>query len=256
MKMQTSKPNYLPRGEKLFEGEYREVMPAIIEAGLVPASPSWVMEQRNKSAGTNNQDSLWNIYWDTDCGLAGDSKKVYLFPHSKELRKITPDTKLTGSGIANSDISKAVIYSRADLKLNETLTEEEARKHPIWQELAGSQKRLDSYVENAFRLGKDKFNYDKMMGVYAPDDEVQRAVVLLWLNNRSNANGDRFLGNFNARLVGVRSGVREAHAPAKQAAQKNPVSELEKICRKAGITSTDELRNALKLYNAAKKLNI
>ncbi|MEK6886559.1 MAG: hypothetical protein AABW88_01885, partial [Nanoarchaeota archaeon] len=111
---------------------------------------------------------------------------------------------------------------RKDLKLNERLTEKEARSHPLWNALAENKRRLDSYVQNTFKLGKDKFNYAEMMGFYVPNDSkpILRAVVLYRLGNRSLAYGDRSLDNYNARLVGVRSS-----ASAVSASTKNP-SEL------------------------------
>ena len=219
--MQREQAPYFREGAQLYKGRYVEVMPVLLGDGLTPVSPSDVMQARNNAAGTQNQDSMWNIYFDTDFGLAANSKKVYLSPHSKGLRKLTPDTKLKDYGVELSSVSGAKVFKKGDLKLNTRLTEKEARSHPLWKALAGNQALLDSYVQNAFKLGKDKFNYDEMMGFYVPNDSkpVLRAVVLDGLGNGSYAGGDGNLGDDDARLVGVRSNVSSEAANAKNSSQ-------------------------------------
>ena len=212
--MQTTETPYFRDGSKLYQGRYIDVMPALLKDRLTPISPASVMDARNKAVGTGNQDSLWNIYYDTDFGLAADSKKVYLFPHSKELRKVSAETELIANGIQIKNTSGAKVFKRKDLKLNERLTEKEARSHPLWDAIAENKGRLDSYVQNTFKLGKDKFNYAEMMGFYVPNDSkpILRAVVLDRLYNWSYAGGSRDLVNGDARLVGVRSSASAVSA--------------------------------------------
>lgn len=195
---------------QLFEGRYIDVMPALLKAGLNPVSPALMMDKRNESSDPKNE--LWTNYWDTDFGLAADSENVYLFPHSKQLRKLTPKTKLKDHGIVLKTVKGARALKRNDLILNERLTEKQAREHPGWLELAdGNQARLDIYVENTFRLGNE-YKFDKMMALYVPQDKkpIERALVLGRLSGRSFADGERDLGDDFARLVGGTWKVCEA----------------------------------------------
>jgi hypothetical protein len=208
--MQTTSPSYL-KGAVLHQGQYREAMPALLKAGLTPASPSFVMDRRNEHADAEHE--LWSDYFDTDFGLASDSNRVYFAPHSKALRKLTPETRLTANGVQIRSTSGLQPIKRKDMILGRPLTEKEARQHQGWLALAdGNQERLDVYVGNAFKLGKDKFGYNEMMRFYVPDDSkpILRAVVLVRLYYRSIANGSRYLDNIYARLLGVRDVSGEA----------------------------------------------
>ena len=210
--MQTTSLAYL-EGALLHQGQYKEAMPALLKAGLTPVSPSLVMDRRNERVDSNHE--LWNNYFDTDFGLAADSKRVYFAPHSKTLRKLNPETRLTANGVQLRSTSGLRSIKRKDMILGKRLTEKEARRHQGWLSLAdGNQERLDAYVGNAFKLGKDKFCYNEMMGFYVSDvsKPVLRAVVLYGLGNWSLAFGCGGLVGGRVRLVGVRSSASAVSA--------------------------------------------
>jgi len=192
----------------------RQAMPLIKGSKLNPISPAVVMDTRNKSPFADNE--LWSSCWDTGFGLAADQKNVYFFPDSEKLRKLTPQTKLTNHGILETarTIEDAKCIARSDMILNRDLTENEARSHAGWLQLAnGNQNLLDTYVQNTFKLGMNRFKYTTMMGLYVHNDEkpILRAVILGSLLSRSFAVGDRILGDDGvARLVGGKWRVCEA----------------------------------------------
>lgn len=206
----------LQPGQEFFEGDYRIKMAELREAGYIPLSTEDIMDARNAVPAKH---PLWNNYIDTDFGIAATKKTIYLAPHSARLRAVTPQTKLTNYGLVlgADDIATMLAYDRKDHILGRDLTEDEVRDSRIWLDFAvGDQTRLDKYVENTFRFGKDKFGYDTMMGIFVPEDKelVERAVVLDRLYNGSRADGNVRLYD-NTRFVGVRSGasVSELEVP-------------------------------------------
>ena len=192
----------LKPGQELFEGDYRTKMAELREAGYTPWSTENYMDARNEVPAKHPR---WNNFIDTDFGIAESKKKIYVMPHSARLRAVTPKTRLTDGGIpmGMDAFDEAKIYARSDLILDRNLTEKEARASPVWLNFAaGDQKRLDTYVKNTFRFGKDKFKYDTMMGIFILEDEAERAVVLGRLGYRYQAYGVHLCSG--TRFVGVR----------------------------------------------------
>ena len=191
---------------KIFEDcPYPEAMQAVIGDGLTPVDPAWVMDKRNEAVGTPYQNSLWSPYFDTDLGCASTDKRIHLFSHSKQLRKVTLSTKITNCALpVNGDESKTI--DRKDVILDRPLTEKEARSHALLLELAeGDQNRLDNYVENAYRIGKDAFGMERVMSVRIPYDSTLtlRAVVFGGYPSRLSILGDRLMTTDKARLIGI-----------------------------------------------------
>lgn len=206
--MNVKELNLNPKQSQVFEGNYLTAMSELREAGFTPWSTEDIMDARNE---VPVEHPRWNNYIDTDFGIAATKKKIYLVPHSARLRAATPNTKLTQYGLLmkGAHLDEAKTYSRSDLILDRDLTEKEARASPMWLDFAaGSQELLDTYVENTFRFGKDKFNYDTMMGIFVPADEksIERAVVLYSLNLRSPAYCNYHL-YISTSFVGVRGGA-------------------------------------------------
>ncbi len=241
----------------VFEGEYRTVMKKLTASGLPHWGPAQVLQHRNAVVGTKYQDAAWDNYFFTDFGLAATADTIFLAPQSSLLRSLTPKTKLTSYGSLLPEDQRMGIkqYARGDMITGRALTETEARAHLGWLDLCGkSQTLLDKTVENTFRLGKDKYDYNTMMGFYVPSDgePILRAVVLHRLDGGSVAIGDSDLDYVGARLVGGSSSVVVGSGSA-GTAPKNP---LEVILDQHRITDTAELNKALELYHAAKKLNL
>ena len=216
--MKESTPEYLPEGAILFEGRYVDLMPALLakqSPKLSPVSPAWVMDQRNENPDMNH--SLWNTYFDTDFGVAVTGNYTLALPHSPQLRAVTPETRCVDYGIDAPVLKGANVYDAKSLILGEPLTEKQAHESPFWLDAAdGNQNRLDKYVENAFRLGKDKYRNDKMMGIYVSEDGKLRGLVVMDLNNTCSAYGNSVLDDSIARLVGVREEVAEGDDAQKE----------------------------------------
>ncbi|MEK6863623.1 MAG: hypothetical protein AABW53_02910 [Nanoarchaeota archaeon] len=243
----------LKLGQKLFEGEYRAKMAELRKAGLTPWSTEDVMDARND---VNSNPLRWENYFDTDFGIAGTEKEIYLLPRSERLHAVTPQTKLTTGGLPLKDaISEARAYNKKDLILGRELTEEEARSSPVWLAFAdGGQERLDTYVERTFRFGKDRFDYNGMMGIFVPSEKqpIERAVALFKLSVRSLAVGYH-LFNYGTRSIVVRGGgAPEAHAPKKSPYREDPRSDLEIFLSEQSV-SKEELSRAVELYKIVKE---
>ena len=191
-----------PGRARVEEGlDYRVIMPQLIAAGFDIWTPADIMDARNDAVGKPWQDKVWEAYIDTAFGIAGTKEAVYLDPNSSSLQAIT----LSNGALPLSDADRAGMqrYQRSDLILGRDLSKEEARKHPLWLAFADrNQRRLDTYVENTFRLGKDKYGYGKMMKVHPPKDGDLQALELGGLDGRSRVYVDDFYDY--ARLVAVR----------------------------------------------------
>ena len=245
-----------------FPGRYIDIMPELKEQGLTPVTPAMVMDRRIEAAKNKDKmliEALWKNYFDTGYGLAATEESIYLNPNSSLLLDVNQKTRLVSYGIplSKGEIGNNFkISSRKEHILNRQLTEKQARQHKLWLELAdNNQERLDSYVEHAFRFGKDEHSYEEMMGFYATRDSqpTLRAVCLGRLGDRSDASGSGSLGGNDARLVGVKGGIGTVGSDD---AKNFSVADLERIVSQFGIRSEDELIKALKLYDSAKKLKI
>ena len=250
----------LKEGQVPFEGDYLQKMFELRLAGLTPWSTEDVMDARNK-VGINHP--LWNNYFDTDFGIAGTKNRVYVIPHSKNLRSVTAGMKLTAGGLPLEVDASVKVYNHKDMILDRNLDEDEARKHPLWSAFAGgNQDQLNQYVEKAFRFGKDKYDYNQTMGIFVPVDKepIERAVVLSGLDDGSRAYGLDHLSS-NTRFVGVRRSANEvsiapqAHEKKSSPFREDPRSDLEIFLSQHNL-SEDELLKAVELYNAAKELKI
>ena len=82
----------LPSEQELFEGEYRAKMQELREKGLTPWSTEDTLDARNAVLPSHPR---WHNYIDTDFGIAGTGKHVFLLPDSPNLRAITSQTELT-----------------------------------------------------------------------------------------------------------------------------------------------------------------
>ncbi len=189
---------------RVFEGVYREQMPELLRAGFNPATPAEIMDKR-----TAGNEFFIEDYITTSTGCAVDSNRVYLIPRSASLRSVTPVTKLVSGGIPLDRSREPTIqeFSRKDHILDRPLTEKEALEHKLWLSLADNdQDRHARYVEKMFRLGKDRFGYNKMLGLYVTKDKspIVRGLILDRLEGGFGADGVRYLDNYDARLFGVR----------------------------------------------------
>ncbi len=207
---------------RLFTGTYIDIMPDLIEQKLTPVNPAMVMDRRIEAAKSKDErliEALWDNYWDTNFGAAAAKdltltawqEKIYLHPNSRFLLSSFPDANLITGGVPlnTADIDSSFFISeRGEHILGRQLTEKQARNHKLWLALAdNSQERLNNYVEQAFRLGRNRHGYKEMMGIYVPYDSqlILRDFYLSRLSNWSIANSCRDLADDYAFLVGVRA---------------------------------------------------
>ena len=197
-----------PKKYEVDEGCYSHIMPLLIDAGFVPWSPADIISQRNASIGKIFQFPLWGNYFDTDSEIVGTQKEVYVLPRSPRLRTITPQSKLVNGGLPLTldDLPVRVkTYRRNEQIFDKLLTEDEARRHPFWLDLAeGKQELLDTFVENTFSLGKDQHGRETMMGIQISEDSVGRPLKLYWLGYGARAARGSLDCNYFARLISVR----------------------------------------------------
>lgn len=194
----------LKPGQEVFDGAYLEQMAELRKAGFYPWSTEDVMDARN---GCDSTHPLWYNPIDTDFGIAFTGGKIYIFPYSAKLRGDLPKTIFTQREIFfnEKDLENGLSFNENDVILGRDLSEDEARKHPLWLAFARSdQSRLDRYAEKAFRFGKNLYNYSTMMGIIVrKDDYFLQEVVLRELCDGSSARCSR-AKNYLSRLIGER----------------------------------------------------
>jgi hypothetical protein len=92
-------------------------------------------------------------------------------------------------------------------KVNEWMSREDVKAHPIWKTLARDQALLDDYVDYIFAEGKQKFGYDTALGVFPSSAQGNMPEMRAWcvdrLVTRSDVNGRFALGNDYGRLLGI-----------------------------------------------------
>jgi len=233
---------YLPKGAVVREGEYRKVMPQLLAEGFTPVTPAWVMDARNK------QPELFDTWIDTGLGVSGNEKTVTF--HPTLLQTVNPKTKLSAGGFfVPKDYSGSYgTFDRAEIgPLDCELTEKEALEHQGWLFLAeGDTDRHAKNVEKSFKVGKDRFGYDRMMGFHVAKDGNVRALVFDRTNGRAYAVGNGYMGGNFARLVGVRSGV----APeGREQVSTGSNGSLEALLKECNLKDVAELRRAAAYFN-------
>jgi hypothetical protein len=91
-------------------------------------------------------------------------------------------------------------------KVNEWLTNKEAKAHPVWKVLARDQTLLDDYVDYIFAEGRKRFDYHIGMGIY-PDSAGSNVKMKAWcvsrLGYKSNAIGRHALDYHRSHLLGI-----------------------------------------------------
>ena len=218
---------------KEFYGNISQQMPKLLAQGRTPMSFKDVMQRRLEVANSNYPDLIeaWlGKYFDTGDACVIDSNgnlKVVL--DSKHLRELNSKTKLTNGAIvlSNVDYSKLggeefspVILNR--YTMSSELTEKQVNNHPVWVSLArGDEALLKAYSQMIFAKAKEKFNYDKNMGIYllsSPEMPQLRSWYANSLYYRSIAFGRDDLGCGSGRLVGV--------APEAKSVKKNLESKI------------------------------
>jgi hypothetical protein len=213
---------------KEFYGANNEQMHLLIADGRIPISVAGLMKRRLEVLDSGDSELIsawWDNYVDTGNGiLYHPDGEVKIVSNAQPFLDMNSESKLSNGALVlgndrDSSIEvynsiKGAEFKRSDLgKTGNVLTKDEVKNHPIWQELAGDKNLLSDYADVAFKLGKEKFNYDNMMGVYISSPQknvVGRLWLVYFLGNYSNADGISYLYNYGGRLVGVAPEARSA----------------------------------------------
>lgn len=155
---------------------YNYQMSDLIARGRTPASMVFVMNRKILTFG-DVRDDVYFEFFDTGDGVAyhpDGSFKVVL--DSQHLRTVNPQTRLVDGGLPlelevyNSLQGNCFSKNDREKLTGKWLTEEEAKKNPIWLAFArGNQELLDKYASKVFKFLRDNYqDYEmrKGMGVF------------------------------------------------------------------------------------------
>jgi hypothetical protein len=192
-------------------------MPKLVAEARVPMNTSQLMQRRlDYRNGPAEVKTAWmDNYFDTGDAVVyhpnGDVKVVL---DSQTLREMTPESQRNGGALVlGEDVYKALqgeVFKKGKLgKVNDSMSREDVKAHPVWKVLARDQVLLNDYTDFIFAEGEERFGYDTAMGVYpgscGGDKPEMRAWYVRWLDNRSYANGRGDLTDDCGRLVGIAS---------------------------------------------------
>ena len=214
--------NTSPETYKEFYGKNVEQMPALIAEGRVPMNVSQLMQKRLDVRNSREavKESWMDNYFDTGDTVAyHPDGRVKVVLDSQTLREMIPDTEIIGGALLlTGDAYNALEgeeFAKGKLgKIGSRLSKDEVKAHPVWKTLARDQGLLNDYADLIFTEGKERFDYDTVMGVY-PDsvgeDPKMRAWLVGGLGYGSNAGGWSSLDFDVGRFAGLAPEALNVH---------------------------------------------
>jgi hypothetical protein len=209
---------------KFYEGRNIKRMPDLIKDGRVPMNFAQIMRRRLDVLNTaTTEDDVRNTWWlnyqdSGDGARRSPDGKLKVAYNSASLRTITPKSKLSsGALILTPEQYAAGDGPEFTKEQVDTYTGhrhgsvEQVMENPIYVDgLAHGDKALArEYAKAAFTLGKQRFQYDEVLGIYATGVQ-ETPVERLWFAGaldviiiRAGADGVIILDNDVGRLVGV-----------------------------------------------------
>ncbi len=188
-----------------FYGRNIDQMPALIAEGRVPMSVNGLMQRRlevqDKGRFSDEVRSAWHDnYFDTGDGVVyHPDGRIKVVHDAKFLRELNPQSKLNNGALVLPDGTYDSLagqeFTREEISkyVERSLSSKEAKSNPLWQALARDPNLLNDYVDFVFaEKTKRRFSYDQNMGLYVadkPKDEQGRSWYVLWLEDRSSADG-------------------------------------------------------------------
>ncbi len=207
---------------KEFYGINIDQMPELIKEGRAPLSTAGLMKRRLEvlTASKDVKDAWWANYFDTgDAVIYHPDGRFKVVLNAEPMKELNPKSKLNSGALVLPeglyDKLDGESFTREEIGrygiVEKLLTQEEAKKNPIWKALAGGdQALLDSYVDAVFIKAKEDYGYDKNMKIWLSQPQ-EVTLGRLWgvdrLSDYSDAGGYYDLGNYNGRLVGVSENV-------------------------------------------------
>ena len=204
-----------------FYGRNVEQMPKLIADGRVPMNTAQLMQRRLDviNSDAKVKSSYMDNYFDTgDAVVYHPDGRVKIVLDSETLREMTPDTRRVGGALLlTEDVYNALEgeeFKKGKLgKVNDWMSREDVKAHPVWKVLARDQALLNDYTDFIFgeyqpRFAKDSDLDDlKLMGIYpgfangtAPE---MRAWYVRGLEDRSVAVGWGYLDGDRGRFLGI-----------------------------------------------------
>ncbi len=201
-----------------YEGKNTEQMPLLIAEGRVPMNIPQLMQRRLQ---LRNDPTEVKTAWGDNYLVSGDTVvchpngDVKIILDSQILRAMIPTSpRNMGSLVIGEEVYEALqgdkvhLFKKRNLgKINDSMSREGVKAHPVWKVLARDQALLNDYTDLIFAEGKERFGYDTAMGVYpgsCSGDKPQMRAWYLWgLEGRSKANSRTVLDFDLGRLVGI-----------------------------------------------------
>ncbi len=179
---------------KVLRGPYCETMAELTTNGFTPFPPERYFNLRTNSLGQTHQDKVWEAVFHTPFAISVTPEAVYLDTDPKRVVETilrVAGTGLIDYGIPSQDTPNIRKYRRGEVILGRDLSEREAKTNPLWLNLfAGDRDKLGSYVENTFKLGRDQYGFETMMGIYPGENGLWRVLTLDGLVDWSRISGE------------------------------------------------------------------
>jgi len=208
--------NPSPQNYKVFpeKGTERaiDLMPKLIAEGRTPLSVAGFMEARLKH-GKELSDWMDNWFDMGDAIVYHPNGRVKIVLDSEHLREINPQSELRNGALILPSGTYYVLegqeFKRSELEkyTGNSLSAKAVKKNPIWKSLARDSNLLNEYTDFIFSQTKERFNYDRNMGIYVNSTSGDSPILRAWyvdrLDYRSNALGRISLDLDYGRFVGV-----------------------------------------------------
>jgi hypothetical protein len=200
-------------------GRNVDQMPKLITDGRVPMNTAQLMQRRLdvRNSDAKVKSAYMDNYFDTGDGVAyHPDGRVKIVLDSQTLREMTPDTSSGGALLLTEDVYNALEgeeFKKGKLgKVNEWMSREDVKAHPVWKVLARDQGLLNDYTDHIFgeyqaRFAKGTPLEDvRAMRVFpdsAGDQPKMRAWCVDMLESWTDVSGWSDLGYAGGRLVGI-----------------------------------------------------
>lgn len=199
-----------PEKYKEFYGRNVDQMPKLIADDRIPLSMVGLLEVKLKH-GKNLPDWMDNIFNTGDAIISHPNGRIKINTDSENLRKINSEIWLSNGalvldeGIYDTIQGQEFMRSEIEKYTGKALSKEEVKSNPLWRALVKDQNLLNEATDFIFREAKNRFDYDKNMGLYlrSVSDALElRSWYITGLYDGSDVVGIGSLGITNSCFVG------------------------------------------------------